>query len=106
MVTLRIAGHVLALSSIAAAVSASQIPLVLKPTPKTTSTRTAFTPEFSASVGRYLAERGVPALSAGVVYVNGSTVETEFATWGNRTEDGDPLTKEVRASHAQTQTRV
>ena len=61
-----------------------------------TGTRTAFTPEFSASVERYLAHHRVPGLSAGVVYVNGTTVETEYGTWGNRTEDGDAMSKEVR----------
>ena len=95
MVVLRVARHGLALGIVGAVAATTQVPLALHSTVKATGTRTAFTPQFSASVERYLAENGVPALSAGVVYVNGNTVETEFATWGNRTEDGDPMTKEV-----------
>ncbi|KAI1784867.1 beta-lactamase/transpeptidase-like protein [Ganoderma leucocontextum] len=50
----------------------------------------AITPEITALAESLLADYHVPGISVGVVRLNGSSVITEYNSWGNRTEDGDP----------------
>lgn len=55
-------------------------------------TKQAITPELSMYVETIMRENGVPGLALGVFQNSG---ESEFAAWGNRTEDGEPLTTDV-----------
>ncbi|EIM80585.1 beta-lactamase/transpeptidase-like protein [Stereum hirsutum FP-91666 SS1] len=51
-------------------------------------TKQAITPELSMYVETIMRENGVPGLALGVFQNSG---ESEFAAWGNRTEDGEAL---------------
>ena len=53
---------------------------------------TVITDEFNAFVQGVLNETGVHGLSLGIVKPDGSL---EFGSWGNRTEDGDPVDPDV-----------
>ena len=58
----------------------------------------AITPEVSAYAEELLKKHGTPGLSVGVVQLDGDNVITEFGSWGNRTDDGLKVSKEVGAS--------
>ncbi|KAI0742270.1 beta-lactamase/transpeptidase-like protein [Daedaleopsis nitida] len=58
-------------------------------------TRTALTPEVSAYAKSLLVGGLLPGLSVGVVHLDNGSVSTEFGTWGNMTEDGDPVKPEA-----------
>ena len=49
----------------------------------------AITPEISALAESLVTNSHVPGINVGVVRLNGSSVVTEYGSWGNRTEDGD-----------------
>lgn len=55
-------------------------------------TKQAITPELSMYVENLMRKEGVPGLALGVFQNSG---ESEFAAWGKRTEDGEPLTTDV-----------
>ena len=76
---------------------AAQVPLV--PSQPSAHSGRALTPELSAYAEQLLEDFGIHGASVGVVYRNKTTgsVETEFGTWGNRTEEGDAVQKDVRA---------
>lgn len=93
--TMRGLRSLLVAATFATLCSASQVPLAL-PNGSVASGR-AITPEADAFARALLERHGVPGMSAGVVYLkDGGAVETEFGTWGIRTEDGDAVSPEVR----------
>jgi hypothetical protein len=49
-------------------------------------------------ITRLLEENHVPGYSLAVVRP-GASNDVEYFTWGNRTEDGEPVTPEVRFAH-------
>ncbi|KAJ3550435.1 hypothetical protein NM688_g5078 [Phlebia brevispora] len=54
--------------------------------------RPAITPELSASIDSLRVRRGIHGVSIGIVRQNG---DTEYGSWGIRTEDGDPTTPDT-----------
>jgi hypothetical protein len=56
-------------------------------------TRQVFTPEFSDYVGRVLNRNNLPGISLGVVRKDGTF---ELGAWGSKSEDGEPVTPDVR----------
>jgi hypothetical protein len=48
--------------------------------------------ELSSYIQTQLQTNNITGLSLGIILPNG---EVEFEVWGNRTEDGDPVTPEV-----------
>lgn len=50
------------------------------------------TPDLSDWIREWMKNGTVPGLALGVVHLDG---ETEFGGFGNRTEDGDPVTESV-----------
>ena len=59
--------------------------------------RRAITPEISALTEQLLKERHVPGFSVGVVRLERGSANTEYGSWGNMTEDGLPVTPDVRS---------
>jgi len=57
------------------------------------STRQVLTPEFSDYVGHVLNRNNIPGISLGVIRKDGTF---ELGAWGNKTEDGEPVTPDVR----------
>jgi hypothetical protein len=57
-----------------------------------------------AAIGDMLARSGGPAYSVALVRLD-ARAPVELAAWGNATEDGDPMTPDVRAPLARLQTR-
>ena len=62
---------------------------------RSSSTPTVITEDFDTFVQGVLNETGVKGLALGIVKPDGSL---EFGSWGNRTEDGDPVTSDVGVS--------
>jgi len=58
---------------------------------------TIITPQLSTFIEKTLALENITGLSVAVVPKHG---EPEFHTWGYRTEDGDPVTPDVRHHHS------
>ena len=72
--------------------SGAQIPPVTR---RDDAQRQVFTSGVSASIESVLQARGIHGLTATAVFANDSS-NPQFATYGNRTEEGDAVDKEVR----------
>lgn len=55
--------------------------------------RQVLTPEFSDYIDRVLNQNSVPGISLGVVRKDGTF---ELGAWGSKTDDGEPVTPDVR----------
>lgn len=60
--------------------------------PLSTDSKRALTPDIVDHIQAVIKQHNVPGLSLAVIHADG---ETEFGAWGNKTEDGDPMTPDV-----------
>lgn len=83
--------YILSSLALVASSSRAQIPQVSR---SDVTQRQVFTPELATVFQKSLNAGGVPGMAATAVFANDSS-NPQFATYGNRTEDGDAVEKEV-----------
>lgn len=98
MFTSRVLGAVSALTSFTAVVAGAVFPSAQLPLSSRPGTqKTVISEEFYNRIAFLLKNNTVPGYSVALVKL-GQEDEFEFASWGNRTEDGDKVTPEVTRS--------